>query len=252
MTVSGTAADDRFEFSAAASRRLTVKGVEYNFTDAEVTAVTFDGLGGNDSITVDGGPGVSLRADGFRSVTATATAGGQKVARLYDSDGNETFTAYPTYAVLANGTTYSNRANDFRFVMAYANQGGNDSAALLDCEGNDTLTTTPTYGTMTGKWRPEGASVDRSFYNRANYFDQVVAASSGGTDLARFFDSAFKDVFTLRADSKDAVMTGSGYVNQALKFRYVYATATTGGDEASLYDSPGDDKSYTSGNVARL
>ena len=146
----------------------------------------------------------------------------------------------------SNPTAYSNKATGFRFAHAFAIGGGTDRAWLYDSAGSDSFYAYPTYAYLSN------TTPGQAFYNRANYFDQVVATSSGGTDIAMFFDSALKDVFTFQAALNDAVMTGSGYVNQALHFRYVYATATTGGDEASLYDSAGDDKFYGSGSIARL
>ena len=166
----------------------TLTGTGYSVSVSNVESITANSGGGNDQATLhDGpqadtfigyptlavltGPGVSLWAIGFRNVTANATAGGQDVARLYDSGGDDTFTAYPTYATLTDGTTYSNRANDFRYATAYATHGGTDAASFFDSPGNDTFTadprSLPTYATMTGTWRPQGASVDRSYYNRA-------------------------------------------------------------------------------------
>jgi hypothetical protein len=195
-------------------------------------------------------PAYLNRAGGFDQVEALSQSGGGDSARLYDSTGDDNFTAYPTYVLLSNDpstpTAYSNKATGFRYAHASANGGGMDKAWLYDSPGNDTFDAYPTYAYLSN------TTPGKAFYNRANYFDQVVATSSGGADIARFFDSAFKDVFTFRAAPNDAVMTGSGYLNQALNFRYVLAYATTGGDEANLYDSTGDDKFFGSGNIARL
>jgi hypothetical protein len=195
-------------------------------------------------------PAYLNRAGGFDQVEAVSAGGGDDSARLYDSAGDDNFSAYPTYVLLANHpsnpTAYSNKATGFRYAHASASGGGTDKAWLYDSSGNDTFDAYPTYAVLSN------STPGQAFYTRANYFDQVIAASSGGADIARFFDSALKDVFTFRAATKDAVMTGSGYLNQALNFRYVLAYATTGDDEANLYDSSGDDKFYGSGNIARL
>jgi hypothetical protein len=195
-------------------------------------------------------PAYLNRAGGFDQVEAVSASGGDDSARLYDSAGDDNFTAYPTYVLLANDpsnpTAYSNKATGFRYAHASASGGGTDKAWLYDSSGNDTFAAYPTYAVLSN------STAGQAFYNRANYFDQVVATSSGGADIARFFDSALKDVFTFRAAPNDAVMTGSGYLNQALNFRYVSAYATTGDDEANLYDSGGDDKFYGSGSIARL
>jgi hypothetical protein len=195
-------------------------------------------------------PAYLNRAGGFDRVEAISQNGGDDSARLYDSPGDDHLTAYPTWAMLTNApdnpTAYYNMATGFRYVHASANGGGTDKAWLYGSPGNDTFDAYPTYAYLSN------SSAGQAFYNRANYFDQVVAASSGGADIARFFDSALKDVFTFRAAPNDAVMTGSGYLNQALNFRYVLAYATTGDDEANLFDSSGDDKFHASGSIARL
>jgi probable HAF family extracellular repeat protein len=184
------------------------------------------------------GTGWSSRANNFRYASAYAT-GGDDTARLYDSIGDDKFTAYPTYALLAddagNPIGYSVKATGFRFTHAFATGGGTDKAWLYDSSGDDTFAGYPTYAYLSN------STAGQRFYNRANYFDQVVASSTGGSDIARFFDSAFKDVFTFRAAPNDATMSGSGYANEALNFRYVYANATTGDDEANLFDSEAND-----------
>ncbi len=254
VTFNGGSGDDTAELYPDHG---TLTGSNYSVSVSNVDSITANSGGGNDqAILHDGpqadtlvgsptyailfGPGVWLRANGFRSVVADATPDGQDVARLYDSDGNETFTAYPTYAVLTNGTSYSLRANDFAFVMAYANQGGTDAASFFDSDGNDTFTTTPTLATMAGKWRPEGASADRSYYNRAENFDSYEATSTAGADLARLTDSPTSDDQFV-AEPTRATLSGSGLSSRANNFRYVVAYATGGNDTAQLKDSPGTD-----------
>ena len=196
------------------------------------------------------GPAYCNRATGFNLVEATSQNGGGDTARLYDSAGDDDFAAYPTYALLANHpgnpTSYSIRASGFRFAHAFASGGGTDRAWLYDSSGDDTFAAYPAYAYLSN------SVPGQAFYNRASYFDQVVATSSGGTDIARFFDSAGEDVFTFRAAASDASMSGGGYLNQALNFRYVYANATTGGDEANLFDSAGDDTFTGTPTCARL
>jgi hypothetical protein len=202
----------------------TFTGTGYSVSVSNVASITAKSGGGNDQATLhDGpqadtfvgyptyavlsGPGVSLWANGFRSVTANAAAGGQDVARLYDSSGNDTFTAYPTYATLTNGTTYSTQANDFRYVMAYATLGGTDVASFFDSPGNDTFTAYPTYATMTGTYLPTGATVNRSYYNRAQGFGTYQGTSSaGGTmDLAKLYDSATSSDQSQGAQKRNSV-----------------------------------------------
>jgi parallel beta-helix repeat protein len=269
----GTDGDDGFAFTAGDTWHelvVTLSGGSpetYRYSAPESLNLSINGAGGRDTITISGGPGdemayVGQTGKGTVKVVGTnytvngsnleaidVQAGGD-TARLYDSAGDDNFTAYPMYVLLANDpsnpTAYSNKATGFRYAHASASGGGMDKAWLYDSLGNDDFAGYPTYAYLSN------TTPGQAFYNRANYFDRVVATSSGGADIARFFDSALKDVFTFRAASDDAVMTGNGYLNQALNFRCVLAYATTGGDEASLHDSASDDKFYGSGSIARL
>ena len=90
---------------------------------------------------------------------------------MYDSAGNDTFTATPTYATLV-GTGFYNYAGSFDKVYGYATAGGIDTAKLYDSAGNDTFTGYSTYATLVGT----------GFYNYAGSFDKVYAyATAGGT-----------------------------------------------------------------------
>ncbi len=205
----------------------------------------------------DNNPAYLNHAIGFAAVHAYSTQGGDDSARLYDSAGDDLFTAYPTSGLLTgapdNPTKYSIQASGFRYLQAFATGGGNDEASLSGSPGDDTLAAYPTYTSLSN------TTPGQAFYIRANYFGQVTAtATAGGSDIARFYDSPGDDVFTFHAapgnvaNVTDAQMSGSGYLNRAVGFRYVYAYATTGNDEADLYDSAGNDNFYGSGDTARL
>jgi hypothetical protein len=183
-------------------------------------------------------------------VTVDATPGGQDVADLYDTPGNDTFTANPTSATLALGSIYSIQANDFRYVLAYATHGGTDTASFSDSPGNDTFTadprSTPTYAAMAGTYVPAGGSA-RSYYNYAQGFITCQGTSSaGGTDLATLYTAPnVGDSFA--ADPTQATVSGIGlapgisFSSQATGFRFVNAHSTGGSDMATLGDSAGTD-----------
>ena len=195
-------------------------------------------------------PAYANRATGFDALDAFSTHGGDDTARLYDSAGDDIFTAAPTYAKLqndpaTNSTSYVINAHTFRYAHAFATAGGFDKATLTDSSGTDTFEAHPTYAILSN------TTPGQAFYNRANYFEQVFGVSSlGGNDMARLYDSAGND--TLQASPTSATLSGTGFSNQALSFRYVTAYASTGGDVAHLTGSSGDDKFYGSGSTARL
>ena len=187
-------------------------------------------------------PAYANRAIGFATVNACSTHGGGDSARLYDSAGDDLFTATPTYAELkndpaTNSTNYDITANTFRYVQAFATAGGNDKATLTGStgsSGSDSFESHPSYAFLTN------STAAQPFYNRANYFAQVFAtAGTGNTAIARLYDSPWKD--TLQASPTIATLSGTGFSDQVQSFRYVYAYASTGGDEAYLTDSGGGD-----------
>jgi hypothetical protein len=174
--------------------------------------------------------GYSNKANGFRFAQAYSTAGGFDVAYLYDSAGTDTFTAAPTYATMV-GTNFYNRANYFDAVEGLSSNGGNDLAKLYDSAGNDNLVATPAYAVLAGP----------GFSNRADTFRYVNAYSSaGGNDVADLYDSAGNDVFTFSVNSSgqfNGTMSSAAYSNRVNDFAVIRAQASTGYDEAKLFDS---------------
>jgi hypothetical protein len=80
-----------------------------------------------------------------------------------------------------------------------------------------------------------------TYYNRANYFDSVVARSTaGGSDLAKLYDSPGDDLFD--ACLAYAVFSGAGFSNRVEGFGYVTVYSDIGGsDTATLHGSAGDE-----------
>jgi hypothetical protein len=184
-------------------------------------------------------PAFANRAMGFATVNAFSTHGGDDSVRLYDSAGDDLFTATPTSAELKNDpatnpANYDITANTFRYVQAFSTAGGIDKATLTGTSGGDSFESHPSYAFLTN------SAASQPFYNRANYFAQVVATEgTGNTAIARLYDGPGKE--TLQASPTSATLSGTGFSDQAQNFRYMYAYATTGGDEAYLTDSGGGD-----------
>ena len=246
LVVFGTNGDDRLDFAAGDWHEVAVNGVQYEFHSSSVTSVEFDGGAGCNTAILRGTTGEETAVlHAFRgtltgqdygvSVTQTARIvvvgqGGDDVAYLYDSAGDDRFIATPRYGKLY-GDGFSNRAVSFRYVYAYATGGGADIAKLYDSAGDDTFVGTPTYGKLYGD----------GFSNRAVSFRYVHAyGRAGGADIAKLYDSAGDDTFV--GTPGDGKLYGNGFYNRAVSFRYVHAYGRAGGaDVAKLYDSAGDD-----------
>ncbi len=261
VNVSGTSGDDVFAFVAGDTHQVSVNGVEYSFASIAVTDVNFDGGAGSDLIAMTGTAGdetailrvgdVTLTGAGF---TANAFAvenisvygeGGQDRAYLYDSIGNDAFTATPLFAQIT-GTGFENRVEDFDFVYAYSIAGGIDHAYLYDSTGDDAFIGSPEYALMQGE--------NNAFYNFAQGFDFAYAYSiAGGVDRAYLYDSSGNDTFV--GSPEYALMQGenNAFYNFAQGFDFAYAYSIAGGvDRAILFDSLGDDTLRTWSNAQSL
>ncbi|MGQ9576812.1 MAG: aspartyl protease family protein, partial [Thermoguttaceae bacterium] len=133
LTVAGTAGDDRLEFSAASSRRVTVNGVAYDFPPSELAAVWFDGGAGADSAILTGSSGndyatlrkgavdlvgadYQVHATNVETISVDAGAGTAQTATLYDSSANDTFVARRREASITDALWYTNSVTGFSTI----------------------------------------------------------------------------------------------------------------------------------------
>jgi cyclophilin family peptidyl-prolyl cis-trans isomerase len=263
VTVYGTGGDDTFAFDASASRRVTIGGVAYLFTDAEAKSVVFDGGEGRDLVVLDDSAGdevltaesthavfsnadpttgFSVVVDGFEELQVYARSGGLDTAYLFGSDGNDKFKAEPdeNYAKMYGSRQY-NRVKFFDIVVADASQGGEDLARIFDSRGDDTLIATADESRF--------QNVDtHPFDVTAKAFDQVIAYSNvGGNDRVEAHDSAREDVFAAKrhkVEMYDRAKQGDQYKITARKFKYRQALADYPDgqeDVAKLFDTDADD-----------
>ncbi|NQT11614.1 MAG: tandem-95 repeat protein, partial [Planctomycetes bacterium] len=194
VTVYGTVGADSFEFDPAASRLVTINGVEYHFEDTEVTSATFNGRRGDDVALLHGDPNgpnrfeawpgrAKLSGDDYtvwaisvRYVHAYANRGPADVALLHgDPNGPNQFEAWPHRAKLC-GDDYLASARSFRYVHAYANQGPADVALLHgDPAGPNRFEAWPDQAKLRGD----------DYFVRAKAFRYVHAyANQGPLDVA--------------------------------------------------------------------
>ena len=260
QTFSGTTGDDFFEItvdgSGAHEVRILRSGSSQWETNTSISPYVIIDCGtGNDTVTITGlntnetwstGSASGTIWDSSYSVevrnaetVAVDGAGGSDTAKLYDSAGNDTFTASPGEGQIdyASGTTIS--VENFEAIHSYATAGGTDTAYLSDSTGNDTL-----YGSAT-----ETALYGSGYYNRAKSFESVTSyATAGGNDTGNLYDGTTDDNFTTQdgwALLEDSATSSKAFSNRAEGFDTIAAHADNGGlDVAKLYDSSGDD-TYT-------
>lgn len=180
------------------------------------------------------GSGAHYRATGFRTVKAEAKNGGNDMALLFDSAGDDTFIADATTAelkgTLASGS-FSFKTSGFETVKALSQNGGRDQAILTGSAGADTATV----GGVTGI---KGYGFD----NRANGFMALEFRGGQGNDTLRLFDSPQNDALTAKPDRVE--YSYSGITATATGFEHLDASSdlyTSDTDRAILYDTNGDD-----------
>ncbi|NQT12422.1 MAG: hypothetical protein HQ582_06730 [Planctomycetes bacterium] len=173
-----------------------------------------------------------LRARSFDEVSADSR-GGSDVAQLYDSPGEDEFTADPEMATLF-GPGYHLEVKHFQWVHTYASDDGQDDTADLtgSATGQDWLIGTPEYGQLSGQ-RDDGSG----FFIRGRGFRVLYATSGGGSDVAQLYDSSGEDELT--AAPKTATLSGPGFELNVNLFDYVHTYASDDGqtDTATLTGS---------------
>jgi len=251
VVVTGTTGDDTFEFVGAAAPGAWIVRLNGQLQNvgSNAVAVVFDGLGGNDTVSLSGtggndivelwGDQGTLTGDGYSATVShveTITAeglGGEDHATLHDSAGNDEFISWPFGAMMVTSTG-SNTVTGFEAIVGNAGNGGYDKARFYDSAGDDTFVTVPSYGLLFG----EGYS------NQAVSFDEVHAyATGGGYDITRMYDSPGDDTFY--ATPLETALYGDGFFNRAKYFKEVHGYASAGGEDVGfLFDSDGNDTFY--------
>ncbi|MCL4194571.1 MAG: hypothetical protein KJZ87_22735, partial [Thermoguttaceae bacterium] len=247
----GTGAADTFEFIAGMSPSswiVKVNGVTKS-VGAQVNAIYFDGLGGQDTILVTGTnadeevqldvgllkfihPNFRLEASNFEIVTIDGR-GGKDTSILTDSPNDDRFKADPITAVLS-GPGFVHTLTNFEGNFAYARNGGKDLAELYDSNGNDVFVATPTYAIMRAE--------DNSYINRAKFFYSAHGYSKGdGYDTAKFEDTPGRD--RLKIEGHEVrLFNDQGYFVRSKFFDNVTVNAKNGGNDwIEMYDTSGDD-----------
>jgi hypothetical protein len=247
LTVSGTAGNDTFTFTPGAVRdAFTLNGVNLAVDVASASTIAFQGNGGSDSATLNGGPGADvaslapfagqLSGPGYKVTVSgvarlVAVGASNDAAYLFDMpNGTTTYVAAPTYAYL-QGTGFMVYVTGFGSETANA-QGSSGVAYLYDSAGNDMFVATPTYAYLAGP----------GFFEQANGYKVVSAQASSGSDAAYLHDGPGNNTFV--GTPTYAYLTGAGYYNQAVGFKSVTAYDDSGYDAAYLYAAPSGTNTY--------
>ena len=133
------------------------------------------------------------RAKFFDTVCVTTT-GGNDLARLWGSDGDDQFFGQSAESSI-RGDEYVIETEGIAQVIAYAMR-GNDVAYLLDSPGDDTVRAR-SHKTMLYDSDTKG----KEYSITARCFDTVHAqAVNGGFDMAKLHDTAGDDIFEATGD----------------------------------------------------
>lgn len=161
----------------------------------------------------------------FDEVTVEKKNGGNDIAKLTDSVGDDTFTGKPTEASL-KGTGYLLTVKAFDEVFGYATNGGTDTAELFGSAGSDIFTGRDSKSTMTGS----------GFSLTAEKFEKVIAHGGGGNDTANLYDYIYNEYL----QAKKAKTILSGHFKDGPAFSYEVDDF----DTVNAYQTQGNDR-YT-------
>lgn len=261
--VTGTNNDDVLsaQFSSPTAYVIYANGTVYSDVTSVHNQIQFLGLAGNDQLNViassladsaqlppktlaltssnfsqTSGVGYAVYSSSTETVNLYgSTSGGvpNDTVLFYDTAGDDLFTAQPTTALM-NGTGYMSQVSNFRNVYGFAST-GDDRAIFVNSPGNDTFTAAQTFAIMSGT----------NYFNQSIGFKQNYAFGGGGFDTAQLLDSPGNDSFF--GLPTYSIFSNGAFFNQATFFNQVYAYSNTGAvdsggsDNATLYDSSGND-----------
>ena len=247
LYVHGTEDNNKFFWSADEPMTFSVDRIDFTILDG-TKRIQFLESDGYDSIRMIGSSGddmlhsrpersvfttsvMQVTANNFQQVIVDAGEGANDAAYMYDSDGNDVFSARPDSAFM-RADWYDNRAEGFDRVVGYSSTSG-DRAYMYDSSQNDILVVRPDSITMQSD----------DFENRAMGFGRTFSlARSGGDDMAHVYDSEGDDV--LNGDANQIRHTGDGFNNYISGFGSLqtHDSGGAGHDRLYLKDSAGDDQ----------
>jgi hypothetical protein len=265
VIIDGTALDDEVVIKrddAQVNHRLTVElnGRQFDFNPADADRVEFNGIRGDDDVTVFGsgeyeyvemfpeaatieGRNLQITIENAPGITFYGEGGGDRVD-MFDSTDNDTFVVHPNEGEMSS-YYYRNAAYDVQVIGGFANAGGRDEAWMYGSLDADRL---DSYGNLA---RLSDQAL--SYISRATAFDTVYTLDSGGDeDVAHLRDTdGNQELFW--ANGFEASMTRRGMLHQVSGFETVEAESIGGvGDVGRFYDTVRDDVFIASADVATM
>ena len=246
----GTHGNDSFSVQVSSTvATITVNGKSYKFDSSTSQSFRLLGSFGNDTLNISASEDkeeINLRKN---SSTVTGTwfevrsygmeqtsfkgGGNEDVARFYDSDTDDKFTAVPFSATM-EGKGYKNRVDGVHRIYAYATS-GNDSASLTGAAGQrDNFSAEPGNARLYGD----------QFYLYTSGFDSVIGNATDSSDRAYLYGSTGDD--QLLAGQTVSTLQGSDFKFTANNYLYTRTQLDQGGtDSAILTGSSGDDSFWS-------
>lgn len=261
VNFNGLGGDDSIDLLAGATDdnvTISLESVIVNSPSVFIKAigfenVTVDGNSGEDLVTISGSDGrdslvarpdsvqlsgntYSFEANAFERANVYGLRGVDS-AEFYDSKRHDRFTSNASRTTMRDTRNqYINSAYGFHDVVAFSGAGGKDYAFLYDRPTDEHLTSDPEQTLL--------ESNDGRFTTRVDNFAQVHAYSNaGGYDVATMTDRAGEnDRLIVRPNNVRFQAKNKSLYNVAINFETITAFATsTDGDQAFIYDGPGND-----------
>ena len=242
----GTQGNDVFTVQVSSTgATISVNGKSFQFDSSSSQSFRLLGSFGNDTLNISASEDkeeINLRKN---SSTVTGTwfevrsygmeqtsfkgGGNEDVARFYDSDTDDKFTAVPFSATM-EGAGYKNRVDGVHRIYAYATS-GNDTASLTGAVGQrDNFSAEPGNARLYGD----------QFYLYTSGFDSVVGNATDSSDRAYLYGSTGDD--QLQAGQFTTTLQGKDFKFAANNFLYSRIQLDQGGtDSAVLTGSDGND-----------
>jgi|GEM_PF-1917254 len=143
-------------------------------------------------------------------------------AQLYDSQGDDIFTAKPGESRL-EGPGYQIVVYDYFAVHGYSKTGsGNDTARLFDSTGNEVVSGNSAYLRVRGD----------NFVLRAKFFAESAIDSGGGNDRLKLFGSDGADTLSMTTEAIE-FQTGNHLIKTNI-FSNMFVSGGGGEDTATL------------------
>ena len=246
----GTHGNDSFSVQVSSTdATITVNGSSYHFDSSSSESFRLLGSFGNDTLKVSAsedkeeinlhknsstvtGTWFEVRSYGMEQ-TSFVGGGNEDVARFYDSDTDDKFTAVPFIATM-EGTGYKNRVEGVHRIYAYATS-GNDVASLTGAAGQrDNFSAEPDNARLYGD----------QFYLYSSGFDSVIGNATDASDRAYLYGSTGDD--QLQAGQITTTLQGKEFKSTANNYQYTRIQLDQGGtDSGVLTGSSGDDSFFS-------